>query len=115
MSFSPTLTLYFSECFLSGMDTGMMQQGINIQQQQLQQQQQMVGGNLPMSMSATGSLTMAGGTMTMANGKFLSHSNPVVNFINILRAAFALIFLRQKNTKPREKLRIPLSHEMLMK
>jgi hypothetical protein len=51
--------------FLAGMDSGMMQQqGINIQQQQ----QQMVGGNLPMSMSATGSLTMAGGTMTMANG-----------------------------------------------
>jgi hypothetical protein len=54
--------------YVSGLESGLIQQqGMNVhQQQQQQQQQQMVGG---LSMATSGTLTMAGGTMTMANGK----------------------------------------------
>jgi hypothetical protein len=55
--------------YFSGLESGLIQQqGMNVhqQQQQQQQQQQMVGG---LSMATSGTLTMAGGTMTMANGK----------------------------------------------
>ncbi len=51
--------------YVSGLESGLIQQqGMNVHQQQ--QQQQMVGG---LSMATSGTLTMAGGTMTMANGK----------------------------------------------
>ncbi len=58
----------FSMFYVSGLESGLIQQqGMNVhQQQQQQQQQQMVGG---LSMATSGTLTMAGGTMTMANGK----------------------------------------------
>ena len=50
--------------YVSGLESGLIQQqGMNVHQQQ---QQQMVGG---LSMATSGTLTMAGGTMTMANGK----------------------------------------------
>ncbi len=53
--------------YVSGLESGLIQQqGMNVHQQQQQQQQQMVGG---LSMATSGTLTMAGGTMTMANGK----------------------------------------------
>jgi hypothetical protein len=49
------------------MDTGMMQPGGMMSQQQ-QSQPQMVSAS-GMAMANPGTLTMAGGTMTMANGK----------------------------------------------
>jgi hypothetical protein len=55
-----TLALLLIRIPVVGMDSGMMQQGQQLQQQMIG------GGNIPMS---SGNLGMAGGTMTMANGK----------------------------------------------